>query len=94
MLRLRLKIIHYHVAMNETYQNPEVPGSFGGVDALYRASQGKIPRKQIRKWLEGVDAYTLHKPVREKFPMNRVIVYSIDQQWQSDLVDIATNQCT
>ena len=76
--------------MNETYQNPEVPGSFGGVDALYRASQGKISKKQIRKWLEGIDAYTLHKPLRKKFPTNRVIVYSIDQQWQSDLMDVGS----
>lgn len=76
--------------MNETYQNPEVPGSFGGVDALYRASQGKVSKKQIRKWLEGVDAYTLHKPVRKKFLRNRVIVYAIDQQWQSDLVDMGS----
>lgn len=74
--------------MIEAYQDPSREGSYGGVNALYHAGRRKVPKKIIRKWLEGVDAYTLHKPVRKKFPTNRVIVYSIDQQWQTDLVDL------
>lgn len=76
--------------MKATYQDPSHPGSFGGVDALYRAVQGKVTKKEIQKWLEGVDAYSLHKPARKKFPTNRVIVYSKDQQWQADLVDLSS----
>lgn len=76
----------------EAYQDPKHVGSFGGVDALYRAAQGKIPKKQIKQWLEGVDAYTLHKPARRKFPTNRVVVHFIDQQWQADLVDLISLQ--
>lgn len=72
----------------EAYQDPSQAGSFGGVDALYRAVHGKISKKKIKKWLEGVDTYTLHKPVHRKFQTNRVIVHSIDQQWQADLVDL------
>jgi len=74
--------------MNQAYQNPASVASFGGVDALFRAADGKVPRKVIQKWLEGVDAYTLHKPVQHKFQTNRVIVHAIDQQWQTDLVDM------
>lgn len=73
----------------QTYLDPAQPGSFGGVDSLFRAVRGEVSKKKIRKWLEGVDAYTLHKPVRRKFPTNRVIVNSIDQQWQADLVDLS-----
>lgn len=76
----------------EVYQNPSHAGSFGGVNALFRAAKGKISKKKIQDWLSGVDAYTLHKPVRRKFPTNRVIVYSIDQQWQTDLVDLGSLQ--
>lgn len=75
--------------MKEAYRDPSHIASFGGVDALYRAAHGKISKKAIQKWLEGVDAYTLHKPVRRKFPTNRVVVYSIDQQWQADLMDLS-----
>lgn len=74
--------------MEEAYQNPAHEASYGGVDALHRAGRGKISKKEIKKWLEGVDTYTLHKPIRRKFPTNRVIVHSIDQQWQADLVDL------
>lgn len=74
--------------MEKTYQEPAHAASFGGVDALFRAAEGKVSKKIIQKWLRGVDAYTLHKPVRRKFPTNRVIVYAIDQQWQCDLVDL------
>ncbi|XP_035225456.1 uncharacterized protein LOC118197988 [Stegodyphus dumicola] len=75
--------------MNLSYQDPAHVASFGGVEALHRAAGGKVSRKEIQTWLEGIDAYTLHKPIRRKFPTNRVIVYSIDQQWQADLVDVS-----
>ena len=38
------------------------------------------------------DAYTLHKPIRCHFKRNQVIVGSIDQQWQMDLVDMQSMQ--
>ncbi|CAL1272260.1 unnamed protein product [Larinioides sclopetarius] len=53
------------------YEDPSHVASFGGVDSLYRAAQGEIPKKEIQKWLQGVNAYTLHRPVRKKFPTNR-----------------------
>ncbi|GBM55747.1 hypothetical protein AVEN_190334-1 [Araneus ventricosus] len=76
--------------MNETYQDPSHPASFGGVDALHRALGRKVSRKEIKKFLEGFDAYTLPKSIRKKFSTNKVIVYSIDQQWQADLVDLSS----
>ena len=36
--------------------------------------------------------YTLHKPIRRRFRRNRVIVGSIDQQWQMDLADMQSMQ--
>ena len=78
--------------MKETYKDPKVAASFGGVNALYRVSKGKVSRKNIQNWLKGIDAYTLHKPIKKKFPTNRVIVRSIDQQWQADLADLSCLQ--
>ncbi|CAL1298499.1 unnamed protein product [Larinioides sclopetarius] len=74
--------------MNKAYEDPSHDASFGGIDSLYRAAQGQVPKKEIQKWLQGVNAYTLHRPIRKKFQTNRVIVYVIDQQWQADLVDL------
>ncbi|GFY21892.1 uncharacterized protein TNCV_3295361 [Trichonephila clavipes] len=54
------------------YENPEVPNSFGGVEALHRSVKGKYSKKGVKHWLSQKDAYTLHKPVRHKFQRNRV----------------------
>lgn len=81
-----------YAVMEETYKNPAAIGSFGGVDALHRAVPGKVSKKTIQKCLSGVDSYTLHKPVRRKLPANRVILDSIDQQRQIDLVDLNSLQ--
>ncbi|GFX55678.1 putative uncharacterized transposon-derived protein F54H12.3 [Trichonephila clavipes] len=78
--------------MEEAYQDHKRVASFGGVDALHRAVDGKVSKKLIKDWLEGVEAYTLHKPIRKKFQTNHVLVYSINQQWQADLVDLSSLQ--
>ncbi|GFS83448.1 uncharacterized transposon-derived protein F54H12.3 [Trichonephila clavipes] len=78
--------MHQHLAA--FYENPEVPNSFGGVEALHRSVKGKYSKKDVKHWLSQKDAYTLHKPVRRKFQRNRVFVSDIDRQFQADLVDM------
>ncbi|GFY16493.1 uncharacterized transposon-derived protein F54H12.3 [Trichonephila clavipes] len=70
------------------YENPEVPNSFGGVEALHLSVKRKYSKKDVKHWLSQKDAYTLHKPVRHKFQRNRVFVSDIDRQFQADLVDM------
>lgn len=73
-------------ALSSVYYNPQTSGSFGGVNALRRATGAPTPN--IVQWLQQQDAYTLHKPIRKKFPRRRTIVSGIDDQWQSDLIDL------
>lgn len=77
----------YYVAMKAIYPVPSHKASFGVVNALYHAAKGKLANKAIQKWLWGVNSYKLHKPVRINFPTNRM-----DQQWQTDLVDLSCLQ--
>ncbi|GFW37531.1 uncharacterized protein TNCV_861381 [Trichonephila clavipes] len=77
-----------HQDLAAFYENPEVPNSFGGVEALHRSVKGNIVKKDVKHWLSQKDAYTLHKPVRHKFQQNRVFVSDIDRQFQADLVDM------
>ncbi|GFU51759.1 hypothetical protein TNCV_1202951 [Trichonephila clavipes] len=49
------------------YETPEVPNSFGGVEALHRSVKGKYSKKSVKHWLSQKEADTLHKPVRHKF---------------------------
>lgn len=80
--------------LQEIYYNPRHPASFSGVEALYRAvkENGKISasRANIKKWLENQLTYTLHKPIRRRFPRGRVLVSEMDYQWESDLVDLSS----
>ncbi|GFY78742.1 putative uncharacterized transposon-derived protein F54H12.3 [Trichonephila inaurata madagascariensis] len=74
--------------LEKVYQEPEHPGSFGGVEALFKATDGKVSRKDIKKWLSAKDSYTLHKPIKKKFKKNKVFVSRMIQQYQADLVDM------
>ena len=72
--------------VRKVYYDAKQPGSFGGVVPLARALKQK--KDDVREWLSFEDAYTLHKPVRQKFQRRRTIVGGIDHQWQADLIDV------
>ena len=75
--------------LSETYYEPSRAGSFGGVGSLSKAVKGKVSASKVRGWLSGEDTYTLHRPVRRKFPRRKTIVSGPNIQWQVDLVDVA-----
>jgi len=76
-----------------TYFDPKLPGSLGGVDKLYR-SQKHATREEVRDFLKGEDAYTLHKPVRYRFKRNKVVVSGIDFQWDADLMILSAQKAS
>lgn len=79
--------------LKKIFYDPKHPAAYGGVEAVYRTAQKDrvdINRQQIKEWLSKQPTYTLHKPLRKTFKRNRVLVYGIDQQWQADLVDMAS----
>lgn len=73
--------------MDDAYYDPKQPGSFAGVDKFYRR-QTDATRDDVKEWLRGEEAYSLHKPVRYRFPRNKVIVSGVDAQWDADLMDM------
>lgn len=80
--------------LQSLYFSPDHAGSFGGVDAVYRAvkNEGKISisRNKIRDWLSTQDTYTLHKPTRKNIQRDPVLVDGIDHEWQANLVDMSS----
>lgn len=68
------------------YEDPSQPGALGGVRAFARAHKLKDP--EAKRMLEQVLSYTLHKPVRKRFPTAPTLVFGRDEQWQMDLVDM------
>lgn len=78
-------------ALENIYYDPQNPAGLGGVDSVYRAAKQKgikVTRKKVEEWISSQETYSLHKPARRKFKRNRVIVAGIDDQWQTDLVDL------
>ena len=57
-----------------------------GIDQLSRRSE--LPKKTVKNYLVQQPVYTLHKPALQKFPTRKVIVHSLDHQWQADLADM------
>lgn len=70
------------------YTTPLRPGSFTNSNKLIRHNFPGKNRKAVKTALLTLDAYTLHKTARRTFIRNKIIVGSIDQQWQIDLMDM------
>ena len=79
--------------LSDYYFDTKSPVAFTSPLALYREAKKCYPSltfSEVKTWLQSKDTYTLHKPVRYNFPINRVIVTGIDDQWQADLVDVSS----
>jgi len=55
--------------LKNIYYDTKTAGSFGGVDALAKASD----HKNVKNWLTSQETYTLHKPVRRIFRRRKTI---------------------
>ena len=79
--------------MKEVYYSPAHPSSFSGPQKIYAAVKRRkkdVTKPQIRQWLQRQETYGLTRPVRRKFPRNRVIVNGLDIQWDGDLIDMVS----
>ncbi|GFS64122.1 hypothetical protein TNCV_3944931 [Trichonephila clavipes] len=70
-----------HQDLAACYENPEVPNSFGGVEALHRSVKGKYSKKDVKHWLSQKDAYTLHKPVRHNHDLTFICHQFFNSKW-------------
>jgi hypothetical protein len=75
------------MSLGRVYYDPKHSAGFGSVAKIVKAS--KYKRRDVEEWLSGQNAYTLHKPVRKKFPRNHYTVSNIDV-WEIDLADLST----
>jgi len=78
--------------ISRLYYDPSKPSAFSTRQKLQNAlSQSTVKQKQktdVKAWLLKQDAYTLHRPVRKRFPRNPYTVNNINDVWESDLVDV------
>jgi transposase InsO family protein len=67
------------------YYTLGLPTAFSTEDRLSAIVRN---RARLRKWLETQDAYTLHRPVRKKFPRNPYTVSNLMDVWACHLMDV------
>lgn len=76
--------------INNIYYDPKHPAGFSSIEKLSNTMRGKMSKKDVRKWLQSQDTYTLHKPVQRKFARNKYILSNVNELWQADLSDMRT----
>ena len=73
------------------YTDPKAPASFTGKRKFYHEIKKRFPvnSKQVDKFLQTQDAYTIYRPAKLKFPTRPMISVGLDFQWDMDLADVA-----
>jgi hypothetical protein len=74
------------MSLSKIYYDPKNAAGFGLVAKLVKVSKTK--KSVVEEW-SGQNMYTLHKPVRKRFPRNPYIVTNIDV-WEMDLADLSS----
>ena len=74
--------------LKSIYYDVKHPAGFSSVNKLAKASG--FSHAQVKKWLKAQSTYTLHKQARKTYPTRHYIVHDIDEQWQTDLCDMAS----
>ena len=81
--------------LDRLYYNCSKPGGFSGINAFMRVIRKdkkmglSFSENYVKKWMEKQDVYSRHHPVRKRFPRNRMKVYTIDEVWMADLIDMS-----
>lgn len=76
--------------MTKIYYDVSHPAGFSSISRLTEAMRGKLKRKDVTKWLQSQETYTLHKPSQKHFPRNKYILSNYNELWQADLSDMRT----
>ena len=66
------------------YYDPQKVGAFSGAHSFQKVAKSPL------KWLKSQDGYTLHRPVRRRFPRRKAIVPGANFQMQADLIDFSS----
>ena len=81
--------------LKQLYNDPKFPASFAGQNSFYKAQAHRlknqsVSRNTLKKKLQAVDSYTLHKPTRKPKLYRRIYTKGIDYLYQCDLVDLSS----
>jgi len=76
------------------YYRPESPASFSNLFALWKHVKSDNTRppgltyKLVRNWLKLQETHLMHSAAPARFKTEHIVTDYIDQEWQSDLIDM------
>jgi hypothetical protein len=71
------------------YVNPNLTGSFSGIDSFIKHRKINQPKKDVERVLLSIPAYYQHRFLKTKFKRRRVFVPFINYQLMIDLADVS-----
>ena len=90
-----LKLLEYLRVMDlkQLYNDPKFPASFAGQERFYRAQAKHLKNRSaskssVKKKLQSIDSYSLHKPTRKPKLYRRIFTKGIGYLLQCDLIDM------
>ena len=76
-------------SLEHIYSNVKNPASFGSAASLYKEAKKmklNVTLNDVMKFLRSQPTYTKHVLPKKRFKHAKVIAYSVDDVWQSDLM--------
>ena len=77
--------------LKRIYFAADDPGGLSSAHNLYKRARTELPDislADVREFLSGQPAYTLHRAYHKRYRRNQTIAQGIDYQWQADLADL------
>jgi hypothetical protein len=78
-------------AIRRAYFEPDSSdAAYAGLEAVYKQAKkldNKVTRAAVKKYLQGEQTYTLHRPQRHRYQRLRTIPTGHNTDWQCDLAD-------
>ena len=75
------------MTFEKLYYDSSHYAGYSAMDILIRVVKPNFSRGEVMRWLESQNAYTLHRPMREKFPWLHYVT-NIDDVWEVDLIEL------
>ena len=75
-------------SIRKAYLDVNSPAAYSGLEKVYneaRKHNKNVTMKDVSKYLQGENTYSLHKPRRNKFPRLKITPTGIDSDWHCDL---------
>jgi transposase InsO family protein len=78
--------------LSSVYYDPLHPGSYSGIQKLWNSIKNdnpyKVTYKNVKDWLKKQEGYVRHRPAPRHFPRQKILMSSLDEQWDADIMDM------